>query len=343
MSSRKEELVKERVPEGARATEEVQIKLLVEKLIGHDLFRKHRGKMGKLVDVLENLIGTSDSPTELLRRYDELTSAGRVFATMLGQLARDGCSYAVSELLATLRDETRLFWGEEMPLEDTEPITLVLVDPVRSLAFAGLFTRKHQQLFGWGISDDELDPEFVRVREMFPVLRGLRFGMLTQDKWSCVAHAYSCLLYDNKAVLRELDPEHTSTRLRLENVPTGGAFLNEGIDFARLVRGADQRAVLSRFNRAEQDQIATWQFSLPRRWLEARYTSIYVGLHPENEHERWKRKFPMFVSGGIQNGYGALVIPEITLHAHNARDHAVREYRERSDLDGRIILNTIRE
>lgn len=309
----------EQLPEGATVLESDQIEELKQELTGNVLFRKCRGKMGALVDVLEKLLEASNNPSELLGRYDELVAAGRVFASTLGKLKRERRLLAAKELLRALKDDSHFFWGEEIPLEETEPFTLVVVDPEKVFAFARVCHQlaAHKLV---GVSPDTCP--YFELQELFRAWPKLAREMIApwsggDDVWwadVCAEYIHGLSLHDS--IIRKFNEPPPSgvshiVPLHLRNMKLNQPRMSKEPEIGYLVRGTDQATVLSWFSRAEQLTLTTWQLSLPRVWSENGFCNIHLGLHPEKEHADLQKRFPMFTSKGVAAGYGVLVIADI--------------------------------
>jgi hypothetical protein len=77
-----------------------------------------------------------------------------------------------------------------------------------------------------------------------------------------------------------------------------------------------QDGVLKNVARSSQSLVATWQFHLPLIFTRSRKTTsidfefarLQIAFFPEHEHAMWKKRFPAFVSRGVNQGLGAIVV-----------------------------------
>ncbi len=121
------------VPEGKTVLRGQQFDRLFQKLAGHKVFGRRRGKLGFMTETLANIADKADTPTAFLNELNGLFSDARVLADFYAQLRRDGCDEAAEELLRALGDKGHVLPGETVPIEKTKKCVLVMFAPEKTL------------------------------------------------------------------------------------------------------------------------------------------------------------------------------------------------------------------
>lgn len=305
------------VPENVPSREE-QLSSLRKELIGNSAFSGCRGKWNS--DGLLDLVEKNDSPTQFCQKWDKFSGYFRIMGNLLAKYRRDGWQYAADALEKALRCSLNLLPGETIPLEMTEPVTIVMLDPERTLVLLNWLLESDpvtlnsfiRELSGEN-PEMEVDIWTRKLFELFPSLVEKEHERIRLNKYpgSELIEAYS------EHVLKKFPKIRTSSRLEFEHGQYSShvEFWNNTVAYAVL---ASQKEVLKMFSRDEQEMLATWSFNIPKDYLqvcinagEFRSTKISfdVGFYSENEHELWKKEFPMMVSNGFSNGLGAIIDP----------------------------------
>ncbi len=323
--------MKKQVPEG-KFTREEQLAELRQKLMGNAAFRLTRGMLYDLNFFKSRLIQASEgkiNPTRFCKEWDKATGAMRVMGSLVATYARDGKKHAAQALFHALLDPAYRIPGEEIPLEKTVPITLVMFMP-----------EKCMHMLRWIIEGDWSDlsthmdcrkgeksyyrQELTeRLFELFPSLYvGCRHRLLN-ERYEGIDLRYA--LYQD-VTSRFITPsdfqplhiyhgqynDHTELipgvydsdylKVNNEDVPCMGYF-------AFWVE-SDQKTVLSQFSREQQERMGTWQFHVHPSVLKKVKEAPVFGLHTEDQHEGWSHSMSGYESAGVSHGYGAVINPD---------------------------------
>jgi hypothetical protein len=296
------------VPE-AVPSEQEQLDQLRARLVRSHAFADCRGLFSKTVGGFVS----ETNPKQLRARLGSI----RVMAEMLFQLREKGWKAAAYELETALASEYYTYAGEMLLDGNTVPATLVMYKPVETLnMLRWIFTNPFSQLnrFIDTSGNGDVSVTTVELYKAFPTLEGLsrerwrEGGTEGQELW--LAHKTEVLGQFNllkRGIPMGLNWSYHEPMMATMERAGGNSGMSH--PFAFLVRGLDQRDVLALYPRAVQDMVATWQFHLPKIYAQVDTTRILVGLHPEQEHPRWTRRYPAFASRGLAYGKGAFVIP----------------------------------
>jgi hypothetical protein len=320
----------------SKLSEEEQLQMLRNKLVGHRAFAKCRGQFEKFnsykilgIDMVE-----PQSPTAVLRSFNEWCSLRKVMLSMLATLRRDGHEYAHRELYSALTDPKFVITGEEIPLQDRESGVLIIPDLHDALLLARwLYTSTREDAVHWVVNgslprDSHASPELTeQLFEAFPGFANYLEGpwpsqeLLPYGTQSCPSFwrmekslmcTFSRKLYDKfsrsqSSTIQSVCVDYTADGIRNEN------WMNHG-HLGYFVRNADVSEVLKIFTRDEQDKLSVWRFSYPKCDADEMFGStdlpqgLMIGLHPEDEHLRWKKMWPSYVSSGCASGLGAVLL-----------------------------------
>ncbi|HEU0051222.1 MAG TPA: hypothetical protein VFQ60_04170 [Patescibacteria group bacterium] len=319
----------ERVPESKPLSRSEQISALLEKLTGHEVFARLRGKLGSSsTDLLKDMIAASESPTAFCHAWDAFSADVRVIGDLLAKLERDGQSEAAGELLQALRSPAFLMEGEEVPVHLTTPVTIVMFDPERTLAMIKwIRSGRPSDLgspFGWPGST-EPEPARLRVVEelfqKFPSLEKALYERLRHHGYPgrelVQAHLQDVVKPFDSALARlKKDGRRLELAWRTYNpsLEIGHTF---GTTIWGMVVLAPQAEVLSCFDRASQSRIGTWACRLPAAMIDEfdpffhltnKDLCLSVGFHPEFVHESMQKRFQSMASAGCQYGFGAAIL-----------------------------------
>lgn len=323
--------VETQVP-GAVPSREEQLAALLAKLAGNQSFRICRGRLGDSpLDTAYKSMPISDGePLVWTRRgilddLDIFWGHARVMISLVAQYRRDGWKVAEAELKAALEGR-HVIWGETVPIEQTTPITMVMVRPKVGLRLLKwMVTHKCEQLvqhikFRKGLNEGVYDAELEELFATYPTLEKRTepwFSGGCSHYWqgnSIFAGVYRDQrgdIFDNFNLQAEGEIGLGIHEDQLETKVLDG----EGHYFAYVFIGKDQGEIMSKFKRDDQSDVATWQFDLPtldighlRSSASVRFSNDFViGLHPEDEHERWKDYNRSYVSKGFSQGFGAII------------------------------------
>jgi len=338
------------VPEG-KLDREAQLSLLTERLQGHQIFGRQRGRMGPIMDWLDDMIGDTDNPTEFLSQFDSSVSDFRVMANMLAVLKRDGHDLAYAELKHVLRARNSFLPGETVPVEVTRPITIVMLDPDRTMLFVNwmLMVGRHWDHEGFRRTKAFADmspaiPKTVpspsstfyqkisqQMLDSFP-----RLAEILRRRYSSMDICYDWIgwqayeAYYDAIEDQGLFPPAGGVGLRvemhqhdheIESIISTSDYSARELHFLNtyatsmiyLVEG-DQATVLAQYSREQQKNITTWQINVPKDYVMNYDGHVlpYVGLHLEDEHESQKRHDKVFCSLGVNNGLGARILESYT-------------------------------
>ena len=287
-----------------------QSDMLRQKLLGNQAFASCRGKFHNLTHlIVEEVARGAKSPSAILRMWDEEAGQRRVMANLLALLKRDRCDIAYKQLLAALEDGGYTFPGEMLPIEATEPVTLLMLAPERTLSMIRWFLECHWCEQDWFVlrkqgrrdSQGRLYRTSVVTRKMFesfPMLEALSCDRMGTGRYPGQEfHAAY------RQTVLETFPGEVVEKLRDSYCGLAWDQWHDHIEdvsslpFAYLIRG-EQSKVLGMFSREDQKRVATWRFNVPRAMRPYK-----VGLHPEGFKSAWLRENPAYRSLGASHGY----------------------------------------
>jgi hypothetical protein len=303
------------VPEGQTvASKEEQLAKLREKLMGNQVFGRCRGKLGSALELVDHVENTN-SPTEFLNTWDSAVADARVMGNLLATYKRDRWMHAFDALREALYNKAYFFPGETAPLHETSPITILMLDPERTMLMLEWIVKEHwMELNAWldkkdGTRTDVtwLSERTMKLFEMFPTLE-----RRCRDRRRYNFYEGSDLIFAHRDTVVDAFPQIRNIPMKARDFTFGqwnDHIELEAQQFLFLYEG-DQGDLLANFSREEQERIGTWQFDVPKA---LRFFDI--GLHPESEHERWQKEFPAFASKGTSHGLGAFITEENPVHA----------------------------
>lgn len=314
-------------------TREEQLAALREKLTGHQAFGRVRGLLnGKGKDPLLRLVDMAGSPTSFCHRWDEFAADIRVVGNMVAQFRRDGWKEAEVELTTALSTPGHLIPGETFPLHETVPVTILILDPLRTFTMLRWIrvghTRDLDIAISHGLSECNvpnltrdlvvsfprlLDPNNRRIctEETF-------YQALEQDVYFRFANVSALWDLESAGQAFSLRMNH-NTCYRLNN--TFGHRHGKMFGFMLL---EEQNQALSRFSRQDQSRIGTWLCRVPKTSLPlVKYMG--VGLHPEAAHAAIVQRYPAMASVGCAFNFGVQLFTQEHeaigyLHNHNKID-----------------------
>ncbi|MBX4201027.1 hypothetical protein KW786_02765, partial [Candidatus Parcubacteria bacterium] len=317
--------MKKHVPEVSR---DVQMAALRDSLLGHQAFGRVRGSgYDQLHEVISRLLDEAESPSDFLRMFDQWTGDLRVVGNKLAVLRRDGLADAEGELMSAFRDPAHVLTGETIPLHETVPVTILMLDPARTLAMIRWLIAGHwDNLNGQMVGEDDRDLT-TKLFAAFPSLTeftALRRKWGNYEGWDLLAALYKDVAgrFPIDREWRGLSPAHDIYNDHIE-LWGEGSFQRDGhrieapSNMFGFVIEAEQSEVLARFDRQQQAELATWQLHLPkalvsvwtdvarsRQYNKAGYGSVRIGFYPEMDHPRWCKDYPALTSVGVSAGLG---------------------------------------
>jgi len=306
--------VPEETKKVATMSAEKQIEILLNKLAGNAAFGACRGKLGKNVSsIADEYIAETESPTSFLGKWDDFFGKARVMTNLLAQFKRDGLEVAYKELSAAMKSNSHFFPGETVPIEQTRPVTVLMLEPKKTFAFLRWLLEEHwatlRSYLSWkdGDAEDRVLGGKVRnpsvltsqLYKTFPSLE--RLARLYHDGYegSELTGAYQ------KDVI-ETFPQKVLNKGKAGKL--AHCQWNDHIEYVGELRliyvfEMDQAAVLKMFSRADQKRVATWQFNLPKI-VETRS----IGLHPQSMHDGLIKAKPALTSCGMAESWGAIAL-----------------------------------
>lgn len=308
------------VPEGnTTVTADQQLAILREKLMGNQAFAVCRGKFDHQVSRLNTeLLDSTDSPTSFLIQWDDFFGKARVMSNLLAQFKRDGLTVAQNELEKALKNKGYILPGETVSIEETQPMTVLMLDPERTILMLKWIIEGHwidlDHYLEWrdgkmkdrGFFQNEPHERVKKLFEMFPTLekhsrvRKARRDYEGQDLRSA---------YDD-TVLKSFSKEVQNVLKEADGRCLKYGQFNDHIEMERhpfvYVFMAEQSEVLRIFSREEQARIATWQLDVPKLVG----NNCHIGVHPEGLHEEEQINHPALTSKGCSNFLGVSVITE---------------------------------
>ncbi len=301
----KGEIMSKQVPESD------QLGVLQETVTRYAVIRKYRGKLDSaLIGLCPGLVETASSPTEFCSKWDEVTGEIRVIGNVLAQLKRDGLDLVYTHLVTALSNNLHRFpFEDRLPLPTT-PVTLIMLDPQRTLTMLRWLMLDH-----WMSLNGHLDGQPTELTtalfESFPTLENHSRERRRQGDYEGgdLRAAFRDTVYPPFGDLEERLGKVNHARFQL-----GWHQWNDHVEiseqvFAYLIEG-DQATALSLFSREQQRLLGSWQINVPEGTYGGGDLDLMVksiGLHPENEHEAWSHEYPDWVSTSTNHGMGAIL------------------------------------
>lgn len=298
--------MKKHVPD-VPVSREVQLSDLRACLLGHQAIGRLRnnGCCG-FVGVFEELLDSAESPSDFLRQLDNMFGDLRIAGNKLAQLRRDGLGDAEGELVKALSDRRYLVEGETADQRDTVPVTVLMLDPARTLAMIDWIIDGHWMDLNGVLDGKDCGRLAKALFDSFPSLREFTAERRQQG------HYEGC---DLLSALRTdvtcrfpLPSEWIGLRIK-HGTYNDHLEVYDCRSFAFVIQ-AEQSEVLSQFPRELQEQLATWQLHLPKSMtmgdkdegFSCRHLDF--GFCKESDYPEWKRLFPSLTSAGVNAGLG---------------------------------------
>ncbi len=298
---------------------EEQLRKLRQKLAGHRVFGKLRGKFEDFSpeDFLHDKKDRPLCPSKVQERFAKWIADRKVMFQLLATLGRDSQTVAYEELLKALCED-HVITGEDIPLEQTEKGVLVMVDPEKTILLVRwLYTSTPEDGKKW-VAEGKLPPDRGMCGSLTPQLVETFPDLVEEFK-----NPLNRIL---EFPLEKIHPHLEKARERFRQkmcaddvkwicIDPGRTHYWRGCRAVALfLHGKDQKGALSFFTREEQKSISTWKFDYPkitRRKMGVSWGSspnFWIGLHPEEEHTKWRRRWPSFASRGCANNLGAVIV-----------------------------------
>lgn len=298
-------------------------------------FAKVRGRCGSATSFLQALVRTAASPAAAERAFETWAQRMRPFVRRLALLNREDHTSAFNELGQALGDPAFVFTGEDVPMSQTVPVTVVMPAPEATLALlrcmhSGLLwklrytlSRQHTlrgaPLF-WqeGLSEDEIGlinsllralPDVVLEKDVplaDPLLQA--HATKTTQVWQQLdsvewpfrwwLRPYALLQQEGSGVAKHKRTPPVDHHIDPRTTP----------GFVAMLIQAEQREVIKILG--EDANVATWQLRLPRPAWEkiarAGDESKAIVLFEEALFHEHSRKHPAFTSKSVSNGLGVV-------------------------------------
>lgn len=334
------------MPEDTNLTQEqdheTQIAELRDRLTGHADFARWRGQLDPVVSLIEDILDYAASPTDALHEFDMMIKAGRPFVTMLAQLMRDDKGKAFIELKSALSSQEFVFTGEDVPIDQTVPVTVVM--PVPEITKTILQTLHNDFLWkvvysseGWRIKgrDHLTGPEGKLRKKLLQVLpecartsrrtltHELVFSVLLQHAQKAYP-TWKCLDLTSWPFIHWLKPYSVA---EVFGPPKQSAYreaikawcaMSPGVTVTReeavlghmaVMIQAEQNDVLKKLGNRRAD-VATWQLRIPKPIWGHRVTGssepCRIIVQEESLHPDSIKKYPTFTSKGLSGGMSVL-------------------------------------
>lgn len=325
----------DQVPEAP--SREAQLAVLHSELLGHGAFGRVRGTLHKSVaSLVDSCLGPIYSPTKVLANWDQRAGDIRIMVNLLAKFERDRMFFARDELQRALCKPGYMIAGETVPLEQTMPFTIFMIDPVMVIELCRWLKTANA-----ADSLDENWPTLLKPEtqsrlsdSMQGVVRAIgsfrlpdtpNYNQMWLDMngarvwWGNRHREYNDWIWISSNVFDGLQhiaykwkgpgPSILSPRIPHPYISEPGWITEDRFSLARAAP-RDQAAVLSAFPRDVQYRVGTWQFHVPTAMkFGSRKKHFTVALHPEAEHARWQKERPVFASRGVSHGFGAVIVP----------------------------------
>jgi hypothetical protein len=212
---------------------ELQLDARRNDLAGNADFKRTRGRLG--YSVIDLMLNRDDGRpgTSAETEWQELASSITAMRSLLTKYRRDGWTDAERELLRALADKRYRITGETIPLEQTAPFTVLVINPEESFAFLRWVTAcKHATTDKSGLADAPCvlwEPATGAISENIdPIMRRIveRTDRPTRNESNGDRFAHQCwtaLL--NAFFLRLWIPKNLNGACADNIVPHGSAYM----------------------------------------------------------------------------------------------------------------------
>ncbi len=286
-----------------------------KKLLGNKAFGRLRGafKVDSTLGILDKTLDESKTPTQFCNDWDQTSSDIRVIGNIISQCRRNGHDVIADEIVKALSDRAYTLPGETIPIEQTQPITILVIDFERTLTMIKWircahwmelrnFVRDEKEQI-WETGDNLTNTLFKQYPSLYDfTISGLNDGYEGPELRS----AYRQDVYDkiHNMALRD------SAKIGLKFHTYNSHLEINDLMFAHVFFG-DQAEVLANFTRHEQRLLSTWTVNVPSVLIkESGLSKLMFGFHPEDKHSFWKNASNCSNSIGCVNGYGVVALNE---------------------------------
>ena len=307
-------------PPMAESANEQLAKLRAE-LAGNKAFGRQRGRWCRpLREILTEMIDTTGSPTQTIKRFDAFAADARVMLQKLARLKRDGENEAFHVLRDTLSFSQWIIPGEIFPLERTKPITVVMFDPERTF-FAYKMIKGGQWKLPTSMDDirwpvalgDFCLADFSRL---FPEWeKDVCLGLTGRGKflhvfWRQIAREFGFVLpsinehRDFRVMCGDIVKNGQTFYLNYWLAATAQDVVSEWKFPLCFCYAGRPDQLLRLFSRKDQKRIRTWSFDCP---VIVGGASSF-GFHSADKHAEWQSREPTFTSKNVSEGLGAAIL-----------------------------------
>lgn len=315
---------------------EEQLQQLRTYLATSEPFRHCRGKVGSWtgLGMFDEKELKEATPTALLKELDWRSGQTRILMNHLAKLRRDGHTVAFEELRYALANADFVITGEELPLDKRISGVLLMYEPKRMLEFIKWVKLVCPEVVDWQlghptsfgktmIAQGKIKdrPGYVpwteRVLTENPeVKQGLERFYASSEHRSVINRANflpdTILREAYRRFAKDDDARYMLQRgvkwLRPDEDSPYNTDVIGNWGVASFLPEMTQSEVLSLIKREHQHEVATWQFSYPSHMRDISGYSASIGLFPEKELSRFRKRWPSYVSGSLSQGMGAVLL-----------------------------------
>ncbi len=307
-----------------------QINELMAKLAGNRAFAECRGSLDVPID---EILKSSNNPTQALAKFDWNTASRRIMLNMLAGLKRDGLTYAYGELWSALTDCDFLFTGETVPIQETIDGYLLIVDLDLTLTFLRwLYSTDYEKDIVPYCKGESADPSRALYGRLTEQVFS-RFPAIEKELRERVSFASPYPSLFNNPPIKFFSEEIVEPfweKLRDKYIPGWTHYGRTCIDVNNGNQGEQWRRsggvamfatevgikkLLGCFSRAEQKRLTVWHFKVPKvercNLVYSDYSNspkMRIGLHPADQHKMWVGHHPSYVSQNVTHGLGAVLL-----------------------------------
>ncbi len=316
-----------------------ELEELLEELKSNEAFRVCRGNLGARDWLSTGILrtgGLQTTPTKVIEEFDYRTSRTRIMLNMLTKLRREGKTQAALELESALTDNGFVLTGEDLPIDQRVYGTLAIFEPERtlellkwsSLLIPEIIDRHLGQKNEWhspAVDRPEFKEWTLRIMEKNPEIEAALSDIYANPMRLSHRRSFmpDCILdlgYGNKWDYDILNNQLGGNAVFMHNTdaPSNDDHVGNWC-IGRFFFGKTQAEVLGKFDRKQQEEIATWQFHCPAHLCFGGYDGN-IGLFPESEHARLCKKWPAYVSGSKCHRLGAVILEKRLGHQRRFYD-----------------------
>lgn len=303
-----------RIPEPTVADLDLQTDTLISKFGGNQHFDAIRGKCGEKLltitdTIMRNADGAQKAPSSSVEDLKDFFNSVAIIRNKIAQLERDGFHLAAHEARKALEQPGYRMLGEVEPFEKTVPMTLLMCNSKLTLQILAQKYSQNNHL----CKLEEVPPE-IHVPP-YQASRGVAYYVDIIRSLSQINYKLFEKLKDRPAKhIHHRDLNHS---VLLPNLPQEQ---RTKISYSlACVCYAPKHVILRKFTKAEQKQLALWEFNLPQKYAGGEEQDIYFGIHLKAEHRYWQKMRTPFCSTNIAHGYGAIAYPGEAYHCFDEK------------------------